>query len=85
MEKIKLYKGILHTADFTEEMAKAEDQNYSEEEIKIIIKFQYVQDAAMDEVLSGRYYWSATGQVENTKSSSASGSNSAVRCIRNAF
>lgn len=57
----------------------------TEEEIKIIIKFQYVQDAAMDEVLSGRYYWSATGQVENTKSSSASGSNSAVRCIRNAF
>lgn len=57
----------------------------TEEEIKIIIKFQYAQNAAMDEVLSGRYYWSATGQVENTKSSSASGSSSAVRCIRNAF
>lgn len=57
----------------------------TEEEIKIIIKFQYAQNAAMDEVLSGRYYWSATGQVENTESSSASGSSSAVRCIRNAF
>ena len=57
----------------------------TEEEIKIIIKFQYMTDAAMDEVLSGRYYWSATGQVENTKSSSSSTSSSAVRCIRNAF
>ena len=54
-------------------------------EINIILKFQYMENAAMDEVLSGRYYWSATGQVENTKSSSASGSSSAVRCIRNAF
>ena len=57
----------------------------TEAEIKIIIKFQYVENAAMDEVLSGRYYWSATGQVENTLSGSSSGSSSAVRCIRNAF
>ena len=57
----------------------------TEAEIKIIIKFQYVENAAMVEVLSGRYYWSATGQVENTLSESTSGSSSAVRCIRNAF
>ena len=44
MEKIKLYKGILHTADFTEEMAKAEDQNYSEEEIKIITDYMQAWD-----------------------------------------
>ena len=57
----------------------------TEAEIKIIIKFQYMPNAAMDEVLSGRYYWSATGQVENPQSGSSSGSSSAVRCIRNAF
>ena len=56
----------------------------TEAEIKIIIKFQYMENAAMDEVLSGRYYWSATGQVENTRSQSSS-TTSAVRCIRNAF
>lgn len=57
----------------------------TEAEINIIIKFQYMQNAAMDEVLSGRYYWSSTGQVENPQSGSSSGSSSAVRCIRNAF
>ena len=46
MEKIKLYKGILHTADFTEEMAKAEEQNYSEEEIKIITDYMQAWDGA---------------------------------------
>ena len=46
MEKIKLYKGILHTADFTEEMAKAEDQNYSDEEIKIITDYMQAWDGA---------------------------------------
>lgn len=46
MEKIKLYKGILHTADFTEEMAKAEDQNYSDEEIKIITNYMQAWDGA---------------------------------------
>lgn len=46
MEKIKPYKGILHTADFTEEMAKAEDQNYSEEEIKIITDYMQAWDGA---------------------------------------
>lgn len=46
MEKIKLYKGILHTADFTEEMAKAEDQKCSEEEIKIITDYMQAWDGA---------------------------------------
>lgn len=46
MEKIKLYKGILHTADYTEEMAKAEDPNYSEEEIKIITDYMKAWDGA---------------------------------------
>ena len=54
-------------------------------EINIIINFQYKDNAAMVEVLSGRYYWSASGKLENEKSSSAVDSKSAVRCIRNAF
>lgn len=53
-------------------------------EIQIIINFQYVPDAAMDEVLSGPYYWSATGQVHNTGSDD-SGTQSAVRCIRDVY
>ena len=54
-------------------------------EIQIIIDFQYVENAAMDEVLSGRYYWSATGQVGNPQSSSSNSTQSAVRCIRDAY
>lgn len=54
-------------------------------EIEIIIKFQYVPDAAMDEVLSGHYYWSATGQVENTGTDDPTSSQSAVRCIRDVY
>ena len=54
-------------------------------EIQIIIDFQYVENAAMDEVLSGRYYWSATGQIGNPQSSSSNGTQSAVRCIRDAY
>lgn len=57
----------------------------TEEEIKIIIRFQYADNAAMDEVLSGQKYWSATGEVENPQSSSTNSNQSAVRCIRNAF
>ena len=53
-------------------------------EIQIIINFQYVPEAAMDEVLSGPYYWSATGQVHNTGSND-SGTQSAVRCIRDVY
>lgn len=53
-------------------------------EIQIIIDFQYVENAAMDEVLSGPYYWSATGQVHNPGSGDTD-SQSAVRCIRDVY
>lgn len=53
-------------------------------EIQIIIDFQYVENAAMDEVLSGPYYWSATGAVNNPGSSD-DGDQSAVRCIRDVY
>ena len=53
-------------------------------EIQIIINFQYMPDAAMDEVLSGPYYWSATGEVHN-EGSDDSGTQSAVRCIRDVY
>lgn len=56
----------------------------TEAEIKIIIDFQYVENAAMDEVLSGPYYWSATGQVSNPGSDD-NGNQSAVRCIRDVY
>ena len=57
----------------------------TEAEINIIIRFQYAENAAMDEVLAGQKYWSATGEVVNPQSSSSNGTQSAVRCIRNAF
>ena len=53
-------------------------------EIQIIIDFQYVPDAAMDEVLSGPSYWSATGAVSNPGSTD-SNTSSAVRCIRDVY
>ena len=53
-------------------------------EVQIIIDFQYVPNAAMDEVLSGNYYWSATGEVRNPQSGST-GTQSAVRCIRDVY
>lgn len=56
----------------------------TEAEIQIIIDFQYVENAAMDEVLSGPYYWSATGQVRNPGSGDTD-SQSAVRCIRDVY
>lgn len=54
----------------------------TEAELKIIMKFQYKENAAMDEVLAGPSYWSASGLVYNTK---GSGSGSAIRCIRDAY
>lgn len=57
----------------------------TEAEIQIIIRFQYAENAAMDEVLSGKKYWSATGEVNNPQSTSTNSNQSAVRCIRNAF
>lgn len=51
-------------------------------ELEIIMKFQNTSDA-MDEVLAGPSYWSASGLVYNNDASS-SGSN-AIRCIRDAY
>jgi len=53
-------------------------------EVEIIMHFQYVPNAAMDEVLSGKQYWSAAGIVDNEKSTSTNTS-TAVRCIRDAY
>lgn len=50
-------------------------------ELKIIMKFQYSSDA-MDEVLAGPSYWSASGLVENDR---GSGTSQAIRCIRDAY
>lgn len=50
-------------------------------ELKIIMKFQYSSDA-MDEVLAGPSYWSASGLVENDK---GSGTSQAIRCVRDAY
>lgn len=62
----------------------------TEAEIKIIIRFQYPEEGddedvvAMDEVLAGQWYWSATGTVRNEKSDETD-TKSAVRCVRNDF
>lgn len=50
-------------------------------ELKIIMKFQYTSDA-MDEVLAGPSYWSASGLVYNDE---GSGTAQAIRCIRDAY
>lgn len=51
-------------------------------ELEIIMKFQYVENAAMDEVLAGPSYWSASGLVYNNR---GSGTDKAIRCIRDAY
>ena len=54
----------------------------TEAELKIIMKFQYSSDA-MDEVLAGLSYWSASGEVENDKGSV--NNSKAIRCVRDAY
>ena len=51
-------------------------------EVEIIMKFQYVPNAAMDEVLSGKEYYSAIGIVKNAKGNQ---DGAAVRCVRDAY
>lgn len=51
-------------------------------ELEIIMEFQYKTNAAMDEVLAGPSYWSASGLVYNNK---GSGSEKAIRCVRDAY
>ena len=56
----------------------------TEAEIKVIIDFQYKENAAMDEVLAGRSYYSASGPVSNPDGTSTTG-RTAIRCIRDAY
>ena len=51
-------------------------------ELEIIMEFQYKENAAMDEVLAGPSYWSASGLVYNNK---GSGTAKTIRCIRDAY
>lgn len=51
-------------------------------ELEIIMEFQYKENAAMDEVLAGPSYWSASGLVYNNK---GSGTVKTIRCIRDAY
>ena len=53
----------------------------TEAEIKIIYDYQY-ESEAMDEVLSGDRYWSASGLVPKTE---GQGSDRAIRCIRDMY
>ncbi|MDE5710860.1 MAG: hypothetical protein K2I27_06980 [Bacteroides sp.] len=55
----------------------------TEAELKIIMKFQYKENAAMDEVLAGGRYWSASGLVSNTEK--PNNTDMAIRCIRDAY
>lgn len=51
-------------------------------ELEIIMEFQYKENAAMDEVLAGPSYWSASGLVYNNK---GLGTAKTIRCIRDAY
>ena len=51
-------------------------------ELEIIMEFQYKENAAMDKVLAGPSYWSASGLVYNNK---GSGTAKTIRCIRDAY
>lgn len=58
----------------------------TQEEIQIITKFQYVPNAAMDEVLSGDHYWSAAGIVQKSSGElTTSVSQANIRCVRDAY
>ena len=56
----------------------------TEAELKIIMDFQYAENAAMDEVLSGSRYWSASGRVTNGHVS-YDPNDGAIRCIRDVY
>lgn len=54
-------------------------------ELEIIMDFQYKTNAAMDEVLAGKWYWSASGSVENSEGDDGSRTNAYIRCVRDAY
>lgn len=53
-------------------------------ELNIIMKFQYSSDA-MDEVLAGAWYWSASESVYNENGDDGSADDAYIRCIRDAY
>ena len=53
-------------------------------ELLIIMDYQYESDA-MDEVLAGEWYWSASGAVRNDRGEDGSERNAYIRCIRDAY
>lgn len=54
-------------------------------EVEIILKFQYKKNAAMDEVLAGKWYWSASGSVYNSSGEDGTETEAYIRCIRDAY
>ena len=56
----------------------------TEAELKIIMDFQYAENAAMDVVLSGSRYWSASGRVTNGHVSYDPDAG-AIRCVRDVY
>lgn len=58
----------------------------TEAELTIIMQYQNASDA-MDEVLAAKWYWSASGAVENPDPSNFNGTetNAYIRCIRDAY
>lgn len=54
-------------------------------ELEIIMNFQYKPNAAMDEVLAGKWYWSANGSIENSDGDNGSRTNAYIRCIHDAY
>lgn len=55
-------------------------------EVEIIMKFQYKENSAMDEVLAGMYYYCADGgTVYNDNAEDKEDTKVAIRCIRDAY
>lgn len=53
-------------------------------EVNIIMKFQNNSDA-MDEVLTGEYYWAANGVIETESGDLTTRNSASLRCIRDAY
>lgn len=53
-------------------------------ELNIIMDFQYDSDA-MDEVLAGAWYWSASGSINNPNGEDGEEDDAYIRCIRDAY
>ncbi len=53
-------------------------------EISIIMERQYIPNAALDEVMAGRYYYSASELVENTTPTETD-NDLAIRCVRDSY